>query len=367
MKAVIVDLLHEQAAALCDDGRVVKLADAGYTLGQIVEIHEQKRHRPKWTRMIASVAAAAVLLMGVGSAAYAMPYGVVSLDVNPSIEYTINCFRYVLSVEGVNDAGKAVLAEMDSSRLIHHRIDDALEESLTQIEAGDWLTESSPDVLLAAGLGTEPRSEMLVQELASELQADHGNLAFHALAVSREDIDAAREAGMSAGRQHMLREFGEREGTEAVPEDWADRPIGDLLHAFETGHPNPEQQLEAQEQHDMPNQEHAEQREEQTQPPQDETRQQPPAQEMPQSEDSLHGAGGTASREQPGDFSQAEPRQERPAFDGVGQEPPAAPTGGMGFNADVGSMDFGFGGQTFGSGNGFGGSPGAPGGGGFAS
>lgn len=258
-----------------------------------------KRHRPKWTRMIASVAAAAVLLMGVGGAAYAMPYGVVSLDVNPSIEYTINRFRYVLSVEGVNEAGKAVLAEMDSSRLLHHRIDDALEESLTQIEAGDWLTESSPDVLLAAGLATETRSEKLVQALASELQAGHEDLEIHPLAVSREDIDAAREAGMSAGRQHMLREFGERAGADAVLEDWADRPIGDLLHAFESGQPNPGQQLEAQEQHDMPNQEHAEQREEQTQPPQDETRQQPPAQEMPQSEDSLNGAGGTASREQP--------------------------------------------------------------------
>ena len=32
MKAVIVDLLNGQAAALRDDGRVVKLADAGYSL-----------------------------------------------------------------------------------------------------------------------------------------------------------------------------------------------------------------------------------------------------------------------------------------------------------------------------------------------
>ena len=75
MKAVIVDLLNGQAAALCDDGRVIKLANASYSLGQIVEIHEQKRSRPKWARMIASVAAAAVLLMGVGGAAYAMQIG----------------------------------------------------------------------------------------------------------------------------------------------------------------------------------------------------------------------------------------------------------------------------------------------------
>ena len=43
MKAVIVDLLNGQAAALCDDGRVIKLANASYSLGQIVEPSPRSR------------------------------------------------------------------------------------------------------------------------------------------------------------------------------------------------------------------------------------------------------------------------------------------------------------------------------------
>ena len=99
MKAVIVDLRGGQAAALCDDGRVIKLADPGYSLGQIVELHERRRRTPRWVRWASTAAAAALLLVGAGGgAAWAMPYGVVSLDVNPSLEYTINRFDYVLRV-----------------------------------------------------------------------------------------------------------------------------------------------------------------------------------------------------------------------------------------------------------------------------
>ena len=234
MKAVIVDLLNGQAAALCDDGRVIRLPDAGYALGQIVEVHERKRPARRWMRTISAVAAAAVLLLAVGGgAAYAMPYGVVSLDVNPSIEYTINRFDYVLSVEGVNEDGRALLAEMDSSKLIHRRIGDALEASVAQLEAGDW--SESDEILISAGTKTEAHSEKLLSELESGLRQRRENVQICALAVSEEEISEAHREGMSAGRRHMLRELGEREGESFDAEDWADRPIGEIMRELERG------------------------------------------------------------------------------------------------------------------------------------
>lgn len=232
MKAVIVDLLNGQAAALCDDGRVIRLSDAGYTLGQIVEVHGRKRPARRWLRTISAVAAAAVLLLAVGGgAAYAMPYGVVSLDVNPSIEYTINRFDYVLSVEGVNEDGRALLAGMDSSKLVHRRIEDALEASVAQLEAGDW---SEPDeILISAGTKTEAHSEKLLSELETGLRSRRENLQIHALTVSEDEISEAHREGMSAGRRRILRELGEREGESFDAEDWADRPIGEILRELD--------------------------------------------------------------------------------------------------------------------------------------
>ena len=163
MKAVIVDLRNGQAAALCDDGRVIKLTDPGYSLGQIVEVHERRRRTPLWVRWASTAAAAALLLAGAGgAAAYAMPYGVVSLDVNPSLEYTINRFDYVLRVEGVNEDGKELLARMDTKQFVHHRIGDALEASVQQLEAADWLGEESGEISISAGAKQPEHAERIV-------------------------------------------------------------------------------------------------------------------------------------------------------------------------------------------------------------
>ena len=236
MKAVIVDLVGGQAAALCDDGRVIRLADAGYTLGQVVEVHAQKPRRPKWLRYISSVAAAAVLVTAIGGGvAYATPYGVVSLDVNPSLEYTINRFDYVLSVEGVNEDGQEMLAEMDKKQLVHCRIGDAIEASVAQLEAGNWLRGESDEILLAAGTGADAHSERLIRELETDLCQNREGLEVRGLTVSREELDAARREGMSAGRRRMLHELSESEGEGFVPAEWADRPIRDILQQLDHG------------------------------------------------------------------------------------------------------------------------------------
>lgn len=236
MKAVIVDLVGGQAAALCDDGRVIRLADAGYTLGQIVEVHAQKPRRPKWLRYISSVAAAAVLVTAIGGGvAYATPYGVVSLDVNPSLEYTINRFDYVLSVEGVNEDGQEMLAGMDKKQLVHRRIGDAIEASVAQLEAGNWLRGESDEILLAAGTGADAHSERLIRELETDLCQNREGLEVRGLTVSREELDAARREGMSAGRRRMLHELSESEGEGFVPAEWADRPIRDILQQLDHG------------------------------------------------------------------------------------------------------------------------------------
>lgn len=236
MKAVIVDLRGNQSAALCDDGRVVKLADAGYSLGQIVDVHERKRRTPLWVRYASTAAAAALLLVGAGGgAAYAMPYGVVSLDVNPSLEYTINRFDYVLKVEGVNEDGKALLAGMDTSKLTHHRIGDALEASVQQLEEQDLLGGESGEILISAGTKQPDHAEKLVSALEDDLGSKRQDLEIRAFAVSEEDIDNAHREGMSAGRHRMLGELKESEGDGFSADDWKDRSIHDILSRLENG------------------------------------------------------------------------------------------------------------------------------------
>jgi len=236
VNGVIVDLVNGQAAALCDDGRVVKLQDAGYSLGQIVEVHERRRRTPLWVRWASTAAAAALLLVGAGgAAAYAMPYGVVSLDVNPSLEYTINRFDYVLRVEGVNEDGKELLDQMDTSKLVHRPIGSALAASVQQLEEGDWLGGESDEILISAGTKEPTHAEKLVSALESGLSGSREGLEVRAVAVSEADIDAAHREGMSAGRHRVLGELRESEDEDFSAEEWKDRPIHDILHRLENG------------------------------------------------------------------------------------------------------------------------------------
>ena len=99
MNAVIVDVRKKQAAALDGTGRVVRIPNVNYEIGQTIELHVKPVRAPTMLRRLSTGVAAAVLVAMIGTGtAYAMPYGTVALDGDSSIEYTINCFDYVVAV-----------------------------------------------------------------------------------------------------------------------------------------------------------------------------------------------------------------------------------------------------------------------------
>ena len=163
MKAVIVDLLGGHAAALRDDGRVVKLPDAGYTLGQVIEIRE--RARSHWRRGFISLAAAAALLLGIGGAAYAIPYGTVTLDADSSIQYTINLFDYVLDVQAEDEEGEALLAELDLRQVRHRRVDSAITSTVEQIERRGFFDNPDASIFVSAHTRSDKHTDRLHREL----------------------------------------------------------------------------------------------------------------------------------------------------------------------------------------------------------
>ena len=129
IKVVVLDVTGNEATVMTDDGDIMGIRNRGYDIGQ--EINIKKTAGTLATKvyrfMPAVAAAAAVILLVAGIRVYATPYGTVSLDVNPSIEYTINRFDRVLNVSGVNEDGNNILAQMDPDALINKDIEDAVE------------------------------------------------------------------------------------------------------------------------------------------------------------------------------------------------------------------------------------------------
>ena len=131
MKAVVLEIRDKKAAVLTHGGQILKVSNKHYMVGQEVNIKEASekvvdmaRNAGRW--MPAAAAAAFLFVIGRLMCLSMEPYGVVSLDVNPSIEFTINNMDKVLYVNGVNDDGKDILEGISEKKLINQDIDKAV-------------------------------------------------------------------------------------------------------------------------------------------------------------------------------------------------------------------------------------------------
>ncbi len=167
MNAVIVDIKKKQAAAMDENGRIVRIHNAGYEIGQKIELHEVKPvRRPQMLRRLGSTAAAFAVVVMIGTgAAYAMPYGTVTLAGSSAVEYTINCFDYVLDVKGANEEGEALLSGMDTRQIYHHQISAAVAATVEHMEQPDATDVSEEEIRVVADTGNDHHTERLQQEL----------------------------------------------------------------------------------------------------------------------------------------------------------------------------------------------------------
>lgn len=174
MNAVIVDIRKKQAAALDGTGRVVRIPNVNYEIGQTIELHEVKPVRaPTMLRRLSTGVAAAVLVAMIGTGtAYAMPYGTVALDGDSSIEYTINCFDYVVDVKASDEEGEALLEEIGARQLRHRRIDAAVATTMDHINQHTPADPPEEELHIRAYTGSDRHTDRLREELEPLLERD---------------------------------------------------------------------------------------------------------------------------------------------------------------------------------------------------
>lgn len=167
MKSVIVEIRGKYAAALSEDGSIIKVRNHGYTVGQRIDTAVTTHVIPK--RFMAIAACIALLLIsGLGLYTYFTPYSYVSLDVNPSVEFTLNRFDCVLSVEGVNDDGRTLVEDINLSKLRNRPIDYAVVRTVNEISKYGYLEDAGISGIVIA---TSANSSKKAEKLAAELKA----------------------------------------------------------------------------------------------------------------------------------------------------------------------------------------------------
>lgn len=159
------------------------------------------RHPPARRRarpLLTAAACAACLLLTLGSLwLYFTPTAYISVDVNPSLELTVNRFDRVIAVEGRNDDG-AALAESLHVRFLNYA--QALEQVLDSPAIADCLARDETLSITVAG-ADEARTEAMLAQV-SACAAERGTAYCHAADLST--AEAAHDQGLSCGKYRML-------------------------------------------------------------------------------------------------------------------------------------------------------------------
>lgn len=164
-----------------------------------------KRRRPRWILALA-LAACCLLALGVGGhQLYFTPTTVLSIDINPSMEMDINRFGRVISLNGYNDDGVALAAELNVENKSYSDAVDALMANDTINDCLDRGEELSIAVVQTDG-GKTGQSDAVL-EYVSGCTAGHANAHCYALESDDSQMADAHDAGLSCGKYHAYQEL----------------------------------------------------------------------------------------------------------------------------------------------------------------
>lgn len=161
MKVVIVEIKGSDAAVLSEDGRFLKIKNRNYHIGQEIILRNNK-----YIKIAASVAASLILL-ATPAWAYLTPYSYVSLDINPSFEFSINRFDRVLSVKAINDDGAEVVEKISVDKLKNKEINEAVKNVLVGLKDQGYIIEGKESGVIVA---TSSKSQEKTDKLAASLK-----------------------------------------------------------------------------------------------------------------------------------------------------------------------------------------------------
>jgi len=236
MNAVIVELKGHNAAALTDEGCILKVKNKKYAIGQVIELKEQ----PVWrsTKFItwAASAAAAVIVLGAGAWAYFTPYSYVSIDVNPSIEYSVNRFDRVLSATAVNDDGVEILSNLD---LAHKTIKEAIKETVDKIAENGYFEGTDPGgIVISTSSQNQEDADQLAQDLQVTAEGETKDTAtpveVEAVSVGLARVQEARTLGTTPGKLNLVQKLQASSGSPDSIDvaEWLNKPVKEIMKAI---------------------------------------------------------------------------------------------------------------------------------------
>lgn len=159
----------------------------------------------RYRRRIAAGALSLVLLL-TGAGVWFFPTTSIGMDVNPSVELTVNALDRVIALKGKNTDGIALAEELDVAGMPY---DDAMQRILLSHSLEPYLEQGSKITITVAGGSDVHGEEMLSKVLCRAYNiAEEENVIYYQ--VDWETVRAAKAAGLCIPRylawQQLLQE-----------------------------------------------------------------------------------------------------------------------------------------------------------------
>ena len=233
MKAVVLEIAKHKATVMTSDGDIINVRNKDYDIGQEIILNDAKkvklfRYAPVW-------AAAAVIFisLSIGGYSYLSPFGTVSLDVNPSIEYSINRYDRVLNVTGVNDDGQDIVSSINLSGLINKNIETAIDETIDQIDKNGFFTNENDNYVVVTVSSKREEHASRLKERLDRNSEKYGNITTITEAVSEEAVSEAHKMGLSAGKKMMVDRLDSLSNDSIDRKYWNEKSIRDIVREYD--------------------------------------------------------------------------------------------------------------------------------------
>ena len=205
---IIIEITGKEAVIMKNGGDFVSLpAKEGWKMGDIVPVKTKQRSRRFLTAAAAIAACLCFVVTGGGYHYYYAQAALISVDVNPSIELSVNRLDRVTSSSALNEDGEALLS---SVRLTGMECGEAVKE-LLQSESGEPYLSGNKNVVVTVYSANEARQSRLLEEIretadttVTTLRPD-GNTEYRA--VTSEEVEAAHSCGVTAGKYIYLQKL----------------------------------------------------------------------------------------------------------------------------------------------------------------
>ena len=242
MKAVIVEIRAAYAAALTDDGCVVKIKNRDYTIGETIDVAASPKIEIRKTAKWVSSVAAAVVLCAVSAWSYWSPYTYVSLDVNPSIEYSVNRFDRVIEAHAVNGDGEEIIKNIN---VTNARVDQAVKTTIGRMAEDGYLDEDFCGIVISTSCKNEQKAGQLAEQLQKsaeeEAQTKSSSVIVEAVSVDQQKMQEAKDMGVTPGKLNLVEKLKDSTDEEVAVEEWLSKPVKEIMEATQKNNEGKEQ------------------------------------------------------------------------------------------------------------------------------